>query len=173
MKTTKIYDINNRFQSVDIQVSGSEIHAVPTDNFGRECDRSGAASRCFNQTEDGAEMRERPVFLPVAKQGYCLRCWQTVERNDVLVTSYRNGRPATVGTCEVCDAEVWRAGGPVLPVVVVHVHAAHTAERHAFCGDPELISPQMSEHDGLDEVRRVCKVLEDLDATVSDHCGRG
>ena len=38
-------------------------------------------------------------------------------------------------------------------------------------GGPELISPPMSGHDGLDELRRVCAVLQSLEATVNDHCG--
>ena len=68
--------------------------------------------------------------------GFCMSCRETVVRENPRVTTYRNGRPATVGTCEICDADVWRAGGPVLPDVVVHVQAAHTDERQAFCGDP-------------------------------------
>ena len=61
---------------------------------------------------------------------------EMVDRRDVRVTTYRNGRPAPAGTCRDCDTQVWRAGAPVLPDVVVHIQAAHTDERQAFCGEP-------------------------------------
>ena len=89
-----------------------------------------------------APVAVRPKAGPAPKgalphpHGYCMGCREVVDREEVSVTAYSNGRPATVGTCPYCEASVWRAGGPVLPDVVVHIQAAHTEEREAFCGDP-------------------------------------
>lgn len=67
---------------------------------------------------------------------YCVKCSTMVERRDVTVTTFSNGTPATVGTCQSCETTVYRAGGPVLPDVVVHIQAPGADEKVAFCGDP-------------------------------------
>ena len=38
-------------------------------------------------------------------------------------------------------------------------------------GGAEIVSPPMSGHDGLEQIRRVCRALDRMGATVNDHCG--
>ena len=38
-------------------------------------------------------------------------------------------------------------------------------------GGAEIVSPPMSGHDGLEQIRRVCRALDRMGATVNEHCG--
>lgn len=67
--------------------------------------------------------------------GYCFKCKYIVQRRNVEVTTFSNGRSATVGNCERCETRVYRAGGPELPDVVIHVQNPAVDDKAGICGD--------------------------------------
>ena len=76
---------------------------------------------------------ETPVGAVPNPQAHCVVCRERVVRSDVKVTTFRNGRPATVGTCPHCDTTVWRAGGPQL-AEVIHLRDTSRDYRFPLCG---------------------------------------
>ena len=42
--------------------------------------------------------------------GYCLKCRESREIQNAQQVTMKNGRPATRGTCGVCDAKMFRIG---------------------------------------------------------------
>ena len=71
---------------------------------------SGEASAYFNQVVDGRERHERAVVTRVTKQGYCMRCRETVDRENVQEVVFQNGRDASRGNCARCGTPVFRTG---------------------------------------------------------------
>ena len=59
---------------------------------------------------DGRERHERAVLTQLAKQGCCMRCRKTAERENVEETVFQNGRAASRGTCQNCGTAVFRTG---------------------------------------------------------------
>ncbi len=41
---------------------------------------------------------------------YCMKCKKKVEIRDARQITLKNGRPATHGTCPVCNSKVFRIG---------------------------------------------------------------
>jgi hypothetical protein len=70
-----------------------------------------------------------------AMQGYCMKCRQKREMQDVKPVTMKNGRPASRGKCPECGAKMFRigVGAPVkspgetmkriLPIVVLVIGA--------------------------------------------------
>ena len=91
---------------------------------------------------------ETPAGAIPNPQAHCVVCREQVMRRDVTVTTFRNGRPATVGTCPRCDTTVWRAGGPQLPEVI-HLQDRDRDYRFPLCGVADFRLVAIDEMDAL------------------------
>ena len=81
---------------------------------------------------------------------FCMKCRDIVDRRDVSVTRFSNGRPATVGACPRCECRVYRAGGPQLPDMVVHVRDPRAKTVTPYCGDRDAATVASTENDAMD-----------------------
>jgi NAD-dependent SIR2 family protein deacetylase len=46
----------------------------------------------------------------VAAEAYCVKCKAKREIKDAVQTTMKNGRPATVGKCPVCETKMFKIG---------------------------------------------------------------
>ena len=58
----------------------------------------------------------KPVEKPVTKSvttvtGYCVKCKSKQEIKDAKPVTMKNGKPATAGSCPVCETKIFRIGG--------------------------------------------------------------
>jgi hypothetical protein len=44
-------------------------------------------------------------------EGYCVKCKAKREMKDEKQVTMKNGRPATQGTCSVCNTKMFKIGG--------------------------------------------------------------
>ena len=96
---------------VDVLLGVGGVMVTPDAVTFYERDRHGENTPFFNQVVDGVASHERTVVTRVAKQGFCMRCRENVDREDVEEIVFQNGRAASRGRCVKCGAIVFRTGG--------------------------------------------------------------
>ena len=47
----------------------------------------------------------------VKVEGYCMRCKQKREMENITKVKMKNGRPANKGLCKVCKTKMFKIGG--------------------------------------------------------------
>ena len=95
---------------VDLGLDVTGVVFTPETVTFYERDQQGATSLYFNQVVDGRERHERTIVVSVAKQGFCMRCRESVDHRNVTDVMFRNGRAASKGECVKCGTLVFRTG---------------------------------------------------------------